>query len=394
LKWEQANFNQPYESPIAKELSQQVQFRLDTVSIPDQLNYLSKPYRKTQNLFRVHSWAPVYYNALDNIASMSLEQLYQTVSLGAMLFSQNTLSTAVTQLGYAYRDGFHAGHLKFTYRGWYPVFELATDINDRRAEAFKVKSDENNQLSSKRDTLGNPSLRMSANIYIPFNLRGRGWVRGFIPRLYLSFRNDQYFATKNERFDYYTALQAGIQYYQYRPMTMRNIYPRWGFGLSLQAASAPWMREAFGSEFYATAYGYIPGITANQGLRLKVAGQRQWTEGKQYYLSNLAAWPRGYNTQASQEYVSFSVDYAIPIWLGDKSLGNAFYFKRLQINPFVDWAQNKNHRGTEQLYSVGADLLLQFHFLKIGSPISAGVRSIVKADGTTAFQMLFDIAMP
>jgi hypothetical protein len=394
LVWKRANFNQPYESPIAKELSQQVQFRIDTVGIPDRPNYHSKPYRKVPNLFRVHSWAPIYYNALDNIVSLSLEDLYHTVSFGAMLFSQNTLSTAVTQLGYAYRNGFHAGHLKFIYRGWYPVVELSGDLNDRNVHTYKIRKGENNQSVSVRDTLfGKPSLRASANVYIPFNLRSKGWVRGLIPRLYLSFRNDQYYLLGKEVFDHYSSLQYGIQYYQYRPMTVRNIFPRWGFGLSLQTASVPWMRDAFGAELYMMAYGYLPGLFSNQGIRLKAAYQRQWIEGKRYYLSNLASFPRGYESKASLEYTGFSIDYAIPIWLGDKSLGSIFYFKRLQINPFADWAHNRNQRGTERLYAVGADLLLQFHFFQIGSPISAGVRSIVKADGTTAFQMLFDIAI-
>ena len=189
-------------------------------------------------------------------------------------------------------------------------------------------------------------------------------------------------------------LQAGIQYYQYRPMTLRNIYPRWGFGLSLQTASAPWTKEAFGSELYLMAYGYLPGISENQGIRLKAAAQQQWTEGKRFYLSNLAAWPRGYESQASQMYYSVSIDYAIPVWLGDKSWGDLFYFKRLQMIPFADWAQNRNHRGTEWLFSAGADLLLQFHLLKIGSLMSAGVRSVVTKEGAPTFQMLFDLTFP
>jgi len=393
LQWRRASFDQRYESPVAKELSQQVQFRIDTVAIPDQPHYQSKPYRKAQNLFRVHSWAPVYYDALDNVATMSMEELYRAASPGVLLLSQNTLSTAVTQLGYAYRDGFHAGHLKYLYSGWYPVIELSATINDRKAEAYRVERNSENQWVSKYDILDSPSLRASLNMYIPFNLRSRGWVRGIIPRVYLSFRNDQYYLREKEIFNYRTSLQAGVQYYQYRPLTIRNIYPRWGFGLSVQTLSAPWTGEAFGTQLYTMAYGYLPGIVANQGIRLRAVGQKQWTEGKMYYLSNIAAWPRGYSHQASQEYVGFSLDYAIPVWLGDTSLGDAFYFKRLQLIPFIDWAQNKNHRGNEKFFSVGADFLLQFHFLKIGAPISAGVRSIVKADGTTAFQMLLDVAI-
>ena len=393
LKWEGAHFEQPYEPLHAKKLSEQVAFRIDTVSVPDHPPYRSRPYSKTQNLFKVHSWAPVYYDALDNISSLSMEELYKAASPGVMVFSQNTLSTAVTQLGYAYQNGFHAGHLKFIYRGWYPVIELAGDVNDRKANVYKVIKNDDDQWTASYSVSENPSLRASLNLYIPFNLTSGGWVRGFIPKLYLSLRNDRFYLRGEERYDYYSFLQAGMQYYQYRHMTARNIFPRWGFGVSLQAVSVPWMRQAYGSELYTMGYVYLPGVIQGQGIRLKASVQRQWNDGKLYYLSGLASWPRGYNQRASHEYVGLSFDYAVPIWLGDISLGSVLYFKRLQINPFADWAQSKNHLGTERLYSVGADFLLQFHFLRIGSLISAGVRSAYKADGSASFQMLFDVAI-
>lgn len=385
-----ASFGTPYEPPVAAELSRQVGFSLDTVAIPQQPQYVSKPYHKGLNLFRFHSWIPVYYN-VDNISALSLDKWYDAVSLGAVLFSQNTLSTAITQLGYAYRNGYHAGHLKFTWQGWYPVIELAADINDRKAGQYKVEKTEDNKNQSTYTVLDHPSFRASANIYIPFNLRSRGWVRGLIPRIHFSFRNDQFFSPEKEVFQNYMALQAGIQYYQYRSMALRNIYPRWGVGTSIQTASAPWNNHVFGSELYAMVYGYLPGLFVNQGLKLKAAWQRQWIEGRLYYLSNLAALPRGYSNLPSQKYMGFSADYAIPVWLGDIHLGGLAYFKRLQIIPFFDWAKNMNHQGTQYLYSLGTDLLLDMHVLRIGAPISAGIRTLFKGDGKAVVEALFSI---
>ena len=393
LLWKRAHFDQPYESPIAQALSQQVQFRLDSVHVPENLDYRSKPYQKAQNLFRIHSWAPVYYNALDNIASLSMEELFHTVSPGVMLFSQNTLSTAVSQLGYAYRNGFHLGEAKFIYTGWYPVIEISATINERKAIEHRWEMGTNNQWAAKQERLGNPSVRVNANIYVPLNLRSNGWVRGFIPRLFLSYRNDKYHLPDNEKFNYYTSVQAGVQYYQYRVLAHRNIFPRWGFGASMQYATTPSTKLLFGSEFYLTAYGYLPGFVENQGIRLRATAQRQWMEGKRYYLSSLATFPRGYSARPSQEYLGFSMDYTIPVWLYDTSVGNLFYFKRLILTPFADWATNKNRNGTEKLYSIGTDIQVEFHALKIGSPITAGVRSILNADGSVALQMLFDIVI-
>ena len=394
LQWKRAQFDHPYESPIAKTLSQQVHFRLDTVAVPETLPYTSRPYQKALHLFRIHSWAPVYYNAMDNIASLSMEELYHTVSPGAMLFSQNTLSTAEVQMGYAYRNGFHLGSLKYIYSGWYPVIELSADINDRYAYSNKLNLGENNRLETKRDTLNNSSLRGSLNIYVPFNFRSKGWVRGFIPRLYLSYRNDKYYVPNSEKYHYYSSTQVGSNYYQYRTMTPNNLFPRWGFGLSTQFAFSPSLQELFGSELYMSAYGYFPGFSVNQGVRLRIMGQRQWMDGKRYYLSNLVSWPRGYSTsRSSEKYLGCSLDYAIPVWLGDATIGNALYLKRLVMIPFADWAFNKNHEGTERLFSVGTDLTFEFHALKIGSPIKAGIRMVRRSTGYTFCEMLFDIVI-
>ena len=390
LAWEQASFDTPYESPVAAELSRQAGFRIDTITVPERPHYIAKPYRKAQNIFRFHSWTPIYYD-VDNVSALSLDKWYDVASLGATLLSQNTLSTAVTQLGYAYRDGFHSGHLKFIWRGWYPVIEFTGVVNDRNAGQYKVEKSEDDKSESIYTALGNSSLRAAANVYIPFNLRSRGWVRGLIPRVYLSYRNDQYFSPQKEVFQNYWALQTGVQYYQYRQLTLYNIFPRLGFGISVQAAAAPWNHKTFGTEFYGLVYGYVPGLAPNQGLRIKAAWQHHRIESGQYFLSNLAAWPRGYESTGSEQFVCLSADYAIPVWLGDVSLGPVLYLKRLQVIPFFDWAQNRIRQATEQLYSGGVDLLVDCHVLRIGGPISAGVRSLVREDGKAVVQALFSV---
>ena len=390
LKWKIASFEQPYVFPLAEQLSRQASFRLDTVKVPDYPFCSSKPYSKAANLFRIHSWAPVYYD-VDDVAALSLDRWYDVAAPGVLVLSQNTLSTAISQFGYSYRNGFHAGHLKFTYQGWYPVIELSAHLNERKANRVSMEKREDNRWHSVRDTLDNPNFSMSANVYIPFSFQGGGWIRGFIPRVHLIYRNDRYYSLEKSSFTPYATLQSGIQYYQYRPMALRNIYPRWGFGLSAYWVTALGMGDVFGTEFFAQVYAYLPGLFVNQGLRLKAVWQRQWTDGKLYYLSNLASWPRGYSNQPSEKYTGISADYAIPIWLGDWSLGRILYLKRLQLIPFADWAKNQKGKVTERVYSAGADVLVDFHAFRIGSPICAGFRSAFRADGSPVFEMLFSV---
>ncbi|MCL2738742.1 MAG: hypothetical protein FWE30_04775 [Bacteroidales bacterium] len=390
MRWKRAHFERPYTFPLAEELSRQVGFRIDTVEVPAHPSYPSKPYSKAANLFRIHSWAPIYYD-VDRVAAMSMDKWYDVASPGVLLLSQNTLSTAIGQLGYSYRNGFHTGHLKFTYQGWYPVIELSAHLNERKAMEYKRERGEDNRWYSANSVLDKPYYRMSADIYIPFNLQGGGWVRGLLPRAYLSMRNDRYYSIEKSSFNHYATLQAGVQYYQYRPMAMRSIFPRWGFGLSAYSISAPSMGDVFGTGMFAQAFGYFPGLFANQGLRLRAIWQQQWIEGKLYYLPGLAVWPRGYPSRASQKHTGFTADYAVPVWLGDLSLGRILYLKRLQLIPFADWAKIQHSEKTEAFYSVGADVLFDVHAFRIGSPISAGFRSAFRADGVAVFEMLFSV---
>jgi hypothetical protein len=65
----------------------------------------------------------------------------------------------------------------------------------------------------------------------------------------------------------------------------------------------------------------------------------------------------------------------------------------LQIIPFFFFFQNKNYITTKQLWSAGTDLLLDVHFLRIGGPVSAGMRSLIRDDGKAVFQALFSVTI-
>ena len=74
-------------------------------------------------------------------------------------------------------------------------------------------------------------------------------------------------------------------------------------------------------------------------------------------------------------YVNLTADYAIPIYLGDFSLGTFLYVKRLQLIPFADYAMELNRgRNLKDYFSYGADVLLDFNIIQLSFPISAGVR--------------------
>ena len=395
-----ADFSTPYKWPLAEIISAQSKERLDstlTDSAPastDILNpekYPSKKYNKLLHSFRIHSWFPVYVD-VDRIMSFSFERFSQVASLGATILSQNTLGSVITSLSYGYvKDSYYTG--KYFHSGH---FSIDTRLIGNLALEARFDVNERNAMTNVYDlTLGGqyyyenpdtPLLSASAMLYWPLRLNSRGWYRSLTPFVSWSFTNDRYFAYAYSLSDnslqaldnHYIMrhqLQFGLSYGQTLPTAGSQIYPRWGFGITLRGVTSPGSGRYFKDLIYANGYAYLPGLTRQQGLKIGFTAQLQMMQDK-YLTSSIASLPRGYNRYSyADTYINLTADYAIPIYLGDFSLGPILYVKRLQLIPFADYAMELNHGGTRTDYfSYGADVLLDFNIIRLSFPISAGVR--------------------
>ena len=93
----------------------------------------------------------------------------------------------------------------------------------------------------------------------------------------------------------------------------------------------------------------------------------------------------------SDKSMKLSIDYAIPIYIGDITIFGPFmYLKRLTVTPQVDftmfdWMENYQFRGN--LFSAGASLTLDFDRLFwLRFPFSVGIT--YSWSGGTAFDTL------
>ena len=389
LIWKPVSFSKPFRHTLAEELSLQSGFNIDTVSLDGAKDLKVQPYQRGLHLFRIHSWTPLYVNT-DILNNISYENFYNVVSPGASIYSQNSLGTAEGMLGYSYHGGFHSGHLRFTYRGFYPVLEFRADLNDRNRQRITLVAGDLFNPEMVADTIqGAPYLSASLRTYFPLNFSSGGWSRGLIPKMDWRYSNDSYYSFRDGRYQDYQHLIFGIQYYQVQRMALRNLFPKWGFGVNLQYNIMPFAGENFGSTLYWNAYGYLPGLIKNQGLRLSFAYQKQFYEGKRYLMRNLAASPRGYSAHYSITYTSLFADYAIPVNLGDITVSWLIYLKRARIIPFFDWAYSRGMNDSKHLYSGGADLLFDFNIFNIPLPLTAGVRFIRTGESRNIFQFIF-----
>ncbi len=339
---------------------------------PANEDYRIERYRKGAHLFRIHSWAPVYYN-VDKIMQGSYDKWYDAASLGATIYSQNTLGTAIAMLGYSYHNGLHGGHASFEYSGLWPVFKVEAHYNGNTRIKCKVIDMGDTKLVSADDT-GEPLFEFVARTYLPLYFNSRGWQRGFVPQFLWKYDNHKFYSYSKDGYKSRNQLNFHLRYYQMRPVATAAIFPKWGFNVTLSGAASPGGAENFGSLYALSTYAYLPGIERKQGLKISAGYQHQAVDGKFYYMDNLISMPRGVKEHYAPNLFKFSADYAIPVNFNGLDLGFIGYYKRLQIIPFFDWARLREKGIDNDYTSFGADLLVDGFIFKIGAPVSVGVR--------------------
>lgn len=388
----------------------------------------SQPERYSKiRLPHIHSWAPVYFN-YDNVESISGDDYYKTASLGATAMFQNLLSTGYGMVGYGahedpYKDGDwrHSGHFKYIFTGLYPVIEFSADFNDRAAmdiQKIQVSKEKMYRLYNKGTLTDKPYFEGGLKVYIPFNFSSGGINRGLIPQVKYKFTNDRYndqilfqhivkkdgkdvtetYSTIGENnISPLQTLDASIRGYVMRQKAPSQVFPSLGFGAELGFHFRPGHMKAYNPTAYLYTYGYLPGFTARQGLRL-TASMEVWYgpyEEGGIMEGALTAIPRGFVdtnlksiiNSCSESRWRVTADYAIPFADVDWSfLSPVAYVKNFELTPFFDWSYQTfswNHElhynpgavTGENLFSVGADLTVNLgNFFWLPYDTQIGIR--------------------
>lgn len=408
-------FDSLYKYPIAEKITEQEKELAlkdgfpDAVTLDEEDVEVSEPkrYRKVPHMFNLHTWFPAYVSVDNIMNNLSFDPVWQTISLGVSGVMQNHLSTATGEVGYsAHKDSYdpskwrHSGHLKFTYSGLYPIFQFSVDFNDRSARQFytyaEMKSGSVFMVESRE--LDIPSFNAGVSMYVPFNLTSGGWNKGIIPKLSYSITNDVFntgvimtempefggpmsFAGYQEgKYKLLQQATASVRGYTMLSTANSQVYPRWGIGAEIGAVSRLDAYKVFSPMGYAYTYGYVPGFTRTQGFKFTAMWQRKLRDESPFSQQVIGVLPRGLSSSAglgshlslyNRNLVKLTADYAIPIYIGDVTLGgNWLAIKRLVTYPHFDYT----FIGKEGLWSAGLDLTADLHaILTLEWPCSVGL---------------------
>jgi hypothetical protein len=185
-----------------------------------------------------------------------------------------------------------------------------------------------------------------------------------------------------------------LSYYHLLRTSYRDFLYRWGQTLDVESYSTPFAGSDFNGNLLAVRSTlYFPGIGKHHYLYGRVGYQKslQTTAMDEYVFRNRIPKPRGYSYPQDETFTSFSVNYALPVWYPDISLGPVLNIQRLRLNAFYDYGQGKGelyYYSTKNLYyqrtdatynSVGVETTVDFNFMRFLPQFNVGVRTTYRA---------------
>lgn len=393
-----------------------------------------KSYNKLLNAIRIHSWIPlgIEYDAVSSITS---DDSYEDLKLGATVLFQNTLGTLSGMVSYAHRfkdagpsNGRNIYRLNLTYTGLYPVIEGELSIGERKSIQYFRKKFVGSDVAIEQlagNYIDQPLVDAEVRAYIPFNFSKGGWNRGFIPQLRYVATNDRYNKTmtvldmQHSAGDFVSpemfsgivpgdnvlmqSVYASARGYITRPVAHSQVYPSIGIGAELGYHWRLALADIYSPQLYAYLYGYLPGLAPQQGLKLSALGQYQFDA--LHFENAVKTRPRGMADDALNRFLAtyaplqlrFTADYAIPFWLGDISaLSPVAYIKNFVFTPHVDYTFFKYDNGitgSGGLMSIGADLTARLANL-LWFPFDCEVGLTYNYNGGRSFNNIVEMGVP
>lgn len=354
-------------------------------------DYIPKPYRKWQHLFRFHSWMPFYADIQE------IQTDPASIRPGFTLLSQNNLSTLITSLGYEYSDRRNLFHSRITWKGWFPVIESQLDYG-AAPSVLKLRRNIPNPTNLQ------PALGLINTVSIPLTFSSGKFTQFLLTSLSSSYYNEYIYLNTTGNFDYGQMLVKGRIYLSnFFNQAIRDIFPRWAQVIDYNYTFAPFDRNIYGPESTLKSAIYIPGFLRNHGIRLRFEAESQ--KPQILLLYNGASFPRGYSNIISQDLKFYSADYTMPLLYPDLNIPGFLYIKRIRGDIFYDHARAARntyiyadttvyHNDTEIFKSFGFELVSDFYLLRIPFTISGGVQVAWKNFATPPyfeFILNFDI---
>lgn len=310
-----------------------------------------KPYRKALHVFNIHSWAPVYVNSEAG-----------TITPGFSIQSQNELSTMVTTLGYEINgeDKTKKKIAKISYQGFYPIIDFKAEegfqdvVNKTITESYNIRSS-------------------NMAVYIPFKFNSRTLLYG--SQLKLGANYDYYRKIKENEAKYGNeiySIEANPMFYVVKKKSTRDIIYPAGVVVNYIFKNSPASIIKYGELQGGQVNLYLPSLFKHHGFRVLASKQRSLKDDLTY--SNVISSARGFGKILNSEMETYSLEYRMPLYYPDWSLGKFMYIKRFHVGLFGDYTKAKNQGKNYEYKTTGIELFTDLHLFQWIVPIQIGFR--------------------
>lgn len=310
-------------------------------------NFPASKYKKGTKLFNFHSWRPYYEDP---------EFTYS-------LYGENVLNTFQTELYYLYNQDEKTNAVGFNadYGALFPVISGGTEFTFSRTDTLNNLTRQWNQLDT-RIGLSIP-LDFSGGQFFRFLNFGSSYV---LRNEFNTGPNKNVFAENN-----FSYLSHFISFSQQLQRARQHIYPRFGYGLSLQHRHAITTYEGY--QFIGSGTLFLPGLVSTHSLVL--AGSFQQRDTLRLLFGNRFAGSRGYNDYYLSRMWRMSANYHFPVWIPDWGFGNILYIQRIRANAFYDFTKvySRDKTVTRNLRSAGGEIYFDTNWWN-QYPLTFGIR--------------------
>ncbi len=340
--------------------------------------FVSKPYNRFFHLFNPHSWEPATFDA----GNLMLKP-------GISVLSQNVLGSMIANAGWEYNTNEATGKIfaNLSYRGLYPVFDLGFDIGNRAAYYLAGKDE------TIRFTWQEMNFKLHASI--PWNFSRGKWYRFLTPSIGTSMIGITHHPSTPSHLTkgLITTVDYQLSATQYLRSSLKDMYPRLGQTLEIDFRNTPFAGNQMGDIFAAQTNLYFPGLFKHHGIWAYAAYQSYHRRDNTFYtFASIINFPRGYTGFMNEQVVSVKLNYKLPLFYPDLSLGSVAYFKRFKLNLFFDWAQGWTGQQVNLYQSAGVELTTDLHLLRFLYPFDLGVRTVFFPwDSSWGWQFLYAI---
>ncbi len=358
-------------------------------------NHIATPRHYSKwNILNLHSWG-----------LLTVDADATTITPGLSQASQNLLGTTIIQAGINWQhDKDELLFASVSYNALWPKLSLSATYG---YEQYTLRGYILNEATEQYRAYTYIDMDSREKIYKlklaisqPLNLSSGAWSRCIMPYIsaqlhkytglsynyqdiIVSQRGTQYGQTKT--YTYADTNIANLSYtlyaYALRRTAARDIGTRLGLSLLARYRHTPWGLD-YGDVLSAQAYLYLPGIGRHHQIWLSAQTQKKHlsTDGTSiYHFSDDISHPRGTSATANSQLHLLKLNYNLPLWNADLSLGPVAHIKRIALQAFYDIAKGRyatqltdNERFRQR--SSGAELTAETYILRLPYPITIGYR--------------------